>query len=67
MSRKYWLDLFTGKTWEEFLKQGNKGNRVRLVYMHKRDAQRKRGNEGRDGWADIAWWRAFRAGDDDGI
>ncbi len=22
MSRIYWLDLFTGKTWEEFLKQG---------------------------------------------
>lgn len=22
MSRKYWLDLFTGKTWEEFLKNG---------------------------------------------
>lgn len=22
MSRKYWLDLFTGKTWEEFLKRG---------------------------------------------
>lgn len=22
MSRKYWLDLFTGKTWEEFLKSG---------------------------------------------
>ena len=22
MERKYWLDLFTGKTWEEFLKQG---------------------------------------------
>ncbi|MDQ1318525.1 MAG: hypothetical protein QG588_2187, partial [Candidatus Poribacteria bacterium] len=22
MSRKYWLDLFTGKTWEEFLKGG---------------------------------------------
>jgi predicted RNA-binding protein len=24
MSRKYWLDLFTGKTWEEFLKAGAK-------------------------------------------
>ncbi len=24
MSRKYWLDLFTGKTWEEFLKDGAK-------------------------------------------
>lgn len=23
MSRKYWLDLFTGKTWEEFLKRGS--------------------------------------------
>ena len=23
MSRKYWLDLFTGKTWEEFLKAGS--------------------------------------------
>jgi len=22
MSRQYWLDLFTGKTWEEFLKNG---------------------------------------------
>jgi predicted RNA-binding protein len=22
MNRKYWLDLFTGKTWEEFLKSG---------------------------------------------
>jgi predicted RNA-binding protein len=22
MSRKYWLDLFTGKTWDEFLKNG---------------------------------------------
>lgn len=22
MARKYWLDLFTGKTWEEFLKSG---------------------------------------------
>lgn len=22
MARKYWLDLFTGKTWEEFLKNG---------------------------------------------
>ncbi|MBI5237259.1 MAG: EVE domain-containing protein [Deltaproteobacteria bacterium] len=22
MNRKYWLDLFTGKTWEEFLKNG---------------------------------------------
>jgi len=22
MSRRYWLDLFTGKTWEEFLKNG---------------------------------------------
>jgi len=22
MTRKYWLDLFTGKTWEEFLKNG---------------------------------------------
>lgn len=22
MSRKYWLDLFTGKTWEEFLRNG---------------------------------------------
>jgi len=24
MSRKYWLDLFTGKTWEEFLEHGAK-------------------------------------------
>lgn len=24
MGRKYWLDLFTGKTWEEFLKNGAK-------------------------------------------
>jgi len=24
MERKYWLDLFTGKTWEEFLKNGAK-------------------------------------------
>ncbi len=24
MDRKYWLDLFTGKTWEEFLKAGAK-------------------------------------------
>lgn len=24
MSRQYWLDLFTGKTWEEFLKSGAK-------------------------------------------
>jgi len=24
LSRKYWLDLFTGKTWEEFLKSGSK-------------------------------------------
>ncbi len=23
MARKYWLDLFTGKTWEEFLKNGS--------------------------------------------
>jgi hypothetical protein len=23
LSRKYWLDLFTGKTWEEFLKSGS--------------------------------------------
>ncbi len=22
MDRKYWLDLFTGKTWEEFLRNG---------------------------------------------
>jgi len=22
MKRKYWLDLFTGKTWEEFLRNG---------------------------------------------
>ena len=22
MERKYWLDLFTGKTWEEFIKHG---------------------------------------------
>jgi len=22
MPRRYWLDLFTGKTWEEFLKNG---------------------------------------------
>ena len=22
MSRNYWLDLFTGKTWEEFLRNG---------------------------------------------
>jgi hypothetical protein len=22
MSRQYWLDLFTGKTWEEFLENG---------------------------------------------
>ncbi len=22
MSKNYWLDLFTGKTWEEFLKHG---------------------------------------------
>ena len=22
MDRKYWLDLFTGKTWEEFLENG---------------------------------------------
>jgi len=24
MSRKYWLDLFTGTTWEEFLEHGAK-------------------------------------------
>ena len=24
MSRKYWLDLFTGATWEEFLEHGAK-------------------------------------------
>jgi len=31
MNRNYWLDLFTGKTWEEFLKNGAKvsGFRVR--------------------------------------
>ncbi|MBN2467759.1 MAG: hypothetical protein JXD19_06360 [Deltaproteobacteria bacterium] len=22
MNRNYWLDLFTGKTWEEFLRHG---------------------------------------------
>ena len=32
MGRKYWLDLFTGKTWEEFLKNGGEisGYKLRM-------------------------------------
>jgi len=30
MSRKYWLDLFTGKTWEEFLASGAKVSGFRV-------------------------------------
>lgn len=26
MARKYWLDLFVGRTWEEFLKNGAKSS-----------------------------------------
>jgi len=30
MSKKFWLDLFTGKTWEEFLKNGAEVTGFRL-------------------------------------
>jgi len=31
MTRKYWLDLFTGTTWEEFLEHGAKISGFRIV------------------------------------
>lgn len=43
MSRKYWLDLFTGKTWEEFLRDGahtsgfRKGRRRTVEKIHPGD------------------------------
>jgi hypothetical protein len=37
MSRKYWLDLFTGTTWEEFLEHGAKISGFRESRKKKRN------------------------------